>query len=106
MLPRGRWLPEEPAGREIRTGQAADKRLERGSLSLAWHRHDRRRRRGCQGIGGGKAGLLPDFPRKGACQDGPFRHVTSRRLRRPRTGYQEQCARQGKNQQVILELAS
>jgi hypothetical protein len=27
--------------------------------------------------------------------------MTSRRLRGPLTGYQEQCARQGKNEQVI-----
>ncbi|MGZ3336752.1 MAG: hypothetical protein ACXWOV_16785 [Isosphaeraceae bacterium] len=92
--------------REIRAHEAAGEPLERGSLSLAWHGQDRRRRRGQQGIGEGVSGLLPSFPRQRASQDGPFRHMTSGRLRGPRTGYEEQCARQGKNQQVILVLAS
>lgn len=86
--------------------QAAGERLERGSLSLAWHGQDRRWRWDYKAIGGGESALLPSFPQQRASQDGPFRHMTSGRLRGPQTGNQEQCARQGKNQQVILELAS
>ena len=100
------WLLEDPTWREVRAHQAAGERLERGRLSLARHGQDRRRRRGYEGISGRVAALLPSLPRQRASQDRPFRHVTSGRLRGPRTACQEQCARQGKNQQMILELAS
>jgi hypothetical protein len=58
------------------------------------------------GIGGEEPNLMALFQRQKTPQDGPFRHVASGRSRGPRTDDQEQCACQGKNQDVIPELAS